>query len=343
MANFGKYMCTILYYMSLSLWRHNKSQRLRILFIFWATINAVYCSVWDIVMDWSLMDPYAKHPFLRNTLGFKYAWWYYAAIVIDPILRFNWIFYAIYGHDVQHSTKVAFLVALSEVCRRGMWQLFRVENEHCTNVSRYRASRDVPLPYEISKAETETEAEPTEEDEGRQSKDLEAQRPSGTTLTPSTATGVDPARRASNAESSLSSIRQRRKAGSHEASPLVRAITRVGTLLRASHAQDFERRRKSEVPHTLDADDDYDDDSDEDAGATVEADERDGSYHRSQSKSNSDNDGNGKAPEQKNSDEDDDDEDLVGSGSGSGSGGEGASSASDDQEIARAKVLRKGE
>jgi hypothetical protein len=132
MANFGKYMCTILYYMSLSLWRHNKNHKLRILFIFWATINAVYCSVWDIVMDWSLMDPYAKHPFLRNTLGFKYAWWYYAAIVIDPVLRFNWIFYAIYGHDVQHSTKVAFLVALSEVLRRGMWQLFRVENEHCT-------------------------------------------------------------------------------------------------------------------------------------------------------------------------------------------------------------------
>jgi hypothetical protein len=201
----------------------------------------------------------------------------------------------------------------------------------------------VPLPYEISKTETEAEAEPTEEDEDRPTKDLEAQRPA-ITLTPSTATGVDPARRASNAESSLGSIRQRRKGGSHEASPLVRAITRVGTLLRASHAQDFERRRKSEIPHTLGGDDDDDDDSDEDAGATVEADERDGSYHRSQDKSSSDNGGNGKAPKQKNSDEeeeDDDDEDLV--GSGSGSGGEGASSASDDQEIARAKVLSKGE
>lgn len=132
MANFGKYMCTILYYMSLSLWRINKVERLRVLFIFWATINGVYCSVWDIVMDWSLMDPYAKHPFLRNTLGFKYAWWYYVAIVLDPILRFNWIFYAIYGHNVQHSSLISFLVAFTEVLRRGMWQLFRVENEHCT-------------------------------------------------------------------------------------------------------------------------------------------------------------------------------------------------------------------
>jgi len=146
MANFGKYLCTILYYMSLSLWRHNKSQKLRILFIFWATINAVYVSVWDIVMDWSLMDPYAKHPFLRNTLGFKYAWWYYAAIVIDPIIRFNWILYAIYGHDVQHSTIIAFMVAFTEVLRRGMWQLFRVENEHCTKY--------VAQPFEFSKSVT---------------------------------------------------------------------------------------------------------------------------------------------------------------------------------------------
>lgn len=30
-----------------------------------------------------------------------------------------------------------------------MWALFRVENEHCSNVSQYKASRDVPLPYRI--------------------------------------------------------------------------------------------------------------------------------------------------------------------------------------------------
>ncbi|KAG9531255.1 hypothetical protein KCU93_g1881, partial [Aureobasidium melanogenum] len=336
MANFGKYMCTILYYMSLSLWRINKIERLRILFIFWATINGVYCSVWDIVMDWSLMDPYAKHPFLRNTLGFKYAWWYYVAMVLDPILRFNWIFYAIYGHDVQHSSIISFLVAFTEVLRRGMWQLFRVENEHCTNVSRYRASRDVPLPYELSK--TEAEAEPTEDVEGRNSDDLEAQRPGSVTLTPSTATGVDPARRESNAELSSPNIRQRRKPGSHEASPMVRAIHRVGTLMRASHALDFERRRKSEVHNTLEGDDEDDDDSDEDNGPSIEADEIDGSFQRTQNKPDSDSDGNGKAPKRKGSDEDD--EELV--GPGSGSGGEGASSASDDQAIARARKLRKG-
>lgn len=197
----------------------------------------------------------------------------------------------------------------------------------------------MPLPYEVGKLKTE--AEPAEDVQGRHSEDVEAQRPGSVTLTPSTATGVDPARRASNTDLSSGSIRQRRKGGSHEASPLVRAITRVGTLLRASHAQDFERRRKSEIPHPLEGDDDDDDESDEDHGVTVEEDERDGSYDRSQSKSKSDSDGHGKAPKQKGSDEDDD-EDLVGSGSGSGSGGEGASSASEEQEIAAAKMLRNG-
>jgi len=81
-------------------------------------------------MDWSLGDPTNK--FLRSTLGYKRKWMYYAAIVIDPILRFNWIFYAIFPIELQHSAVLSFLIAFSEVCRRGMWTLFRVENEHCT-------------------------------------------------------------------------------------------------------------------------------------------------------------------------------------------------------------------
>ena len=81
-------------------------------------------------MDWSLGDPTNK--FLRGTLGYKWKWIYYAAMVIDPILRFNWVFYAIFPLENQHSTTLSFVVAFSEVCRRGIWTLFRVENEHCT-------------------------------------------------------------------------------------------------------------------------------------------------------------------------------------------------------------------
>jgi hypothetical protein len=34
-----------------------------------------------------------------------------------------------------------------------MWTLFRAENEHWKNVRRFRASRDVPLSYDIRKSE----------------------------------------------------------------------------------------------------------------------------------------------------------------------------------------------
>lgn len=130
LVNCGKYMFTILYYMSLSLYRFSPHPSLMAMFIVFASVNAIYCSAWDIVMDWSLLDPHADHRFLRPVLAFDVAWPYYLAIVVDPIIRFNWILYAVYTHNLQHSTKIAFLVGLTEVLRRGMWVIFRVENEH---------------------------------------------------------------------------------------------------------------------------------------------------------------------------------------------------------------------
>lgn len=66
-------------------------------------------------------------------------------------------------HDTQHSSVVSFLISFSEVCRRGIWVLFRVENEHCTNVVRFRASREAKLPYKIASQETEPEEDPSDE------------------------------------------------------------------------------------------------------------------------------------------------------------------------------------
>lgn len=68
-------------------------------------------------------------------------------MILDPILRFNWIFYVIFKDDVQHSTLVSFCIALSEVIRRGIWSLFRVENEQVANNLGLKASREPPVPY----------------------------------------------------------------------------------------------------------------------------------------------------------------------------------------------------
>ncbi|OBT40161.1 hypothetical protein VE00_08822 [Pseudogymnoascus sp. WSF 3629] len=149
LANFGKYSTTILYYITLSLYRIKESNTHLAIFITIAVVNSIYSTMWDLFMDWSLLQPSAKHKFLRPVLGYKSPWYYYSAIVFDVLLRFNWIFYAFFTHNTQHSTIASFFISFSEANRRGVWTLFRVENEHAANVMRFKASRDVPLPYKL--------------------------------------------------------------------------------------------------------------------------------------------------------------------------------------------------
>ena len=150
--NFFKYLATCMFYMSLSLWRIHNRTHFKVLFILFATINSIYVSVWDLLMDWSLIrgPRHPKYPLLREKLGYKQVWMYYVAMIIDPIIRFNWVLYIIVSAELQHSAILSFFIAFSEVCRRGMWAIFRVENEHCTNVGKFRASRDIELPYELT-------------------------------------------------------------------------------------------------------------------------------------------------------------------------------------------------
>lgn len=209
-------MCGVLYYATLSMYRIDKVTRFEAPFITFALLNAVYTSVWDLAMDWSLGNPYAKHPLLRDALAFRKVWVYYAAMAIDVIVRFNWIFYAIFAKDIQHSAVLSFAVSLTEICRRGIWTIFRVENEHCTNVLLFRASRDVPLPYEV--ASPQAEAEQTadmqlHETETATAQSAPADIEHGTPSTPG-------------------------------ASMRARGMSRVGTILASAHAQDFERRKR---------------------------------------------------------------------------------------------------
>jgi len=160
-------------------------------------------------------------------------------MILDPILRFNWIFYAIYSSELQHSAILSFFVGFSEVCRRGMWTLFRVENEHCTNVGRFRASRDVPLPYEFgppSPSSPEEEVEP--EIPTQPSLDISRY----TTSSRHTAMSSN-----LEAQASQGSLRRRGTAAVPN-TPIQRGIARVGTIMGLAHAQDFERKRRPSAP-----------------------------------------------------------------------------------------------
>lgn len=173
-------------------------------------------------MDWSLLQPNSNKPLLRDVRGYRNPNYYYLAMIIDPILRFNWIFYSIYTADLQHSSIASFLVGFSEVTRRGMWTLFRVENEHCSNVARFKASRDIPLPYEL-----ESESQNSLPDQGRLD-DVNTTQASLPVLSRhcSLTSGALEAQEPSEG--------MRRRAGT-------RTFT---SILANAHTQDFEKKRK---------------------------------------------------------------------------------------------------
>ncbi|KAF7550060.1 hypothetical protein G7Z17_g5977 [Cylindrodendrum hubeiense] len=254
LVNGGKYTATILAAVMLSLYRFDGSETNLALFIAISSVNSIYCSIWDLFMDFSLLQPNARHWCLRDILALKRRWLYYFIMVADPILRFAWIFYAIFTHDAQHSTIVSFMVAFMEVTRRGMWALFRVENEHCANVAQYKASRDVPLPYRI---------EPLTD------------RASIDTLPVSrqgTATSVPLGRQSTAISTGVGSpfvedgISRRRPGG-----PAVKR--NFSRILAEAHKQDFEKKRRpieqTEEEEAAQAGQSDDDDDDDEAGESA--------------------------------------------------------------------------
>jgi xenotropic and polytropic retrovirus receptor 1 len=178
-------------------------------------------------MDWSLCNPVSPHRFLRDVLAFRRVWVYYVAMVADVVIRFNWIFYAIFLEDIQHSALLSFVISLTEVCRRAVWTIFRVENEHCTNVYLFRASRDVPLPYNLSEPISPApmgEAEPTTLPLAEQSPPLAA-----------VAQDIETARS------------DRLGLGLRARHPkLSRTMSRIGTLMTTAHIHDFQRKKRND-------------------------------------------------------------------------------------------------
>ena len=253
LANGAKYTGNILYYMSLSLYRlhigTDIAYRYRIVFIVFAIFNALYCSIWDIFMDWSLGNFFSKNVGLRNHLAFRKKWPYYAAIVFDVVLRQQWIFYAIFVEDLQHSSVVSFCVALMEVLRRGVWSLFRVENEHTNNVAKFRASRDIPLPYKIPERANQ-QVERLEREEGKTPRrkktndtpNGDASKPGKPREDSAATTGADCDLERQTTASSGSTTRRRMSN-----TPALRALQRVGTVIAAAHSQDFQKKRRPEV------------------------------------------------------------------------------------------------
>ncbi|KAF9614583.1 hypothetical protein IFM89_019366, partial [Coptis chinensis] len=56
-----------------------------------------------------------------------------------------------------HPQALITIVASLEIIRRGIWNFFRLENEHLNNVGKYRAFKSVPLPFNYDENEDKDE------------------------------------------------------------------------------------------------------------------------------------------------------------------------------------------
>ncbi|XP_022993544.1 phosphate transporter PHO1 homolog 9-like [Cucurbita maxima] len=113
-----------------------------------ATISGTY---WDIVQDWGLLQRNSKNPWLRDKLLISNKNVYYVAIGLNILLRLAWMQSVLGFREAPfiHRQALIAIVAVLEIIRRGIWNFFRMENEHLNNVGKFRAFNSVPLPFEF--------------------------------------------------------------------------------------------------------------------------------------------------------------------------------------------------
>ncbi|KAG0172174.1 hypothetical protein DFQ29_008490 [Apophysomyces sp. BC1021] len=144
LLNAAKYLTSIAAAVITGVRRMYPSSTMDMAWIFTCVISSCYTSIWDIKMDWGLLQPYSRHFLLRDELVF-YHWTYYVAVPINVALRFAWTLGLAFSF-----AWMSFAMAFLEACRRIQWNFFRLENEHINNCGQYKAIKEIPLPFALS-------------------------------------------------------------------------------------------------------------------------------------------------------------------------------------------------
>ncbi|XP_026423414.1 phosphate transporter PHO1 homolog 8-like [Papaver somniferum] len=143
-----KYLLTIIAVLMRTGFDLEKGTSWRAVAIISSAIAAIMSTYWDIVKDWGLLQRHSKNPWLRDKLLISHTSVYFIAMVLNVILRLAWLQSVVNFHvTFLHRTALTTIVACLEILRRGMWNFFRLENEHLNNVGKFRAFKSVPLPF----------------------------------------------------------------------------------------------------------------------------------------------------------------------------------------------------
>ncbi|KAI3936724.1 hypothetical protein MKW92_004979 [Papaver armeniacum] len=123
-----------------------------------SVISAVISTYWDIVLDWGLFQKNSRNRFLRDKLIIPQQNVYFGAIALNILLRFAWL-QTVFNFKLPflHMEAMVTIFACLEIIRRGIWNFFRLENEHLNNVGKYRAFKSVPLPFNYDENDDDKE------------------------------------------------------------------------------------------------------------------------------------------------------------------------------------------
>ncbi|KAL7720226.1 Uncharacterized protein QTN25_002735 [Entamoeba marina] len=112
-------------------------------------ITAIYSATWDVKMDWGLTK--MKYKLLRKK-KFYPIWLYYFSMTLDIIMRFTLfvnitiIFFSWFSDHLLINELILTVLAIIEVVRRGHWNIYRVEFEQTSDMDKFRATKEIPLP-----------------------------------------------------------------------------------------------------------------------------------------------------------------------------------------------------
>ncbi|XP_062106606.1 phosphate transporter PHO1 homolog 3-like [Humulus lupulus] len=154
-----KYFSTIIAVSMRSIYEQKKGPLFRFLAIASSVIATIAGTYWDLVIDWGLLRRDSRNPWLRDKLILQQKSVYFVAMVVNVVLRLAWMQTVLqFKVDSLHPKVLVAIVASLEIIRRGIWNFFRIENEHLNNVGKYRAFKSVPLPFNYDDEDDEKEA-----------------------------------------------------------------------------------------------------------------------------------------------------------------------------------------
>ncbi|KAF7123280.1 hypothetical protein RHSIM_Rhsim12G0132600 [Rhododendron simsii] len=143
-----KYLSAIVAICMRTAYTLNKGSRWNLLAWIASVIAVIFGTYWDLVIDWGLFQKNSKNRWLRDKLLVPHKSVYFAAMVLNVLLRLVWMQTVLnFSVPFLHRQTLTALVAVLEIIRRGIWNFFRLENEHLNNVGKYRAFKTVPLPF----------------------------------------------------------------------------------------------------------------------------------------------------------------------------------------------------